>query len=80
MLGLQGFDASVTPDQRRRVVLVLAAAVVAISSSAVLVRAMEGIDAVAIAAWRTLGATVRNTRAPAGYLENQVSTIINALS
>jgi drug/metabolite transporter (DMT)-like permease len=49
-----GFDPATPPGVRGRVALVLAAAVVGISSSAVIVRGMEGADPLAIAAWRTL--------------------------
>lgn len=58
MVLVAGFDPSSTPAERRRVGLVLAAALLAMSSSAVLVRGMEGASPLAIAAWRTLGAAV----------------------
>lgn len=56
-MDLLGFDPGTPAPIRRRVVIVVAAAVLAISSSAVLVRGMSA-DPLAIAAWRTLGASV----------------------
>jgi drug/metabolite transporter (DMT)-like permease len=52
-----GFDETTPPQTRATVVGVLVAAVVAFSSSGVLVRGMEA-EPLAIAAWRTLGATL----------------------
>jgi drug/metabolite transporter (DMT)-like permease len=52
------FDPDTSPRQRVWVVVVLAAAITAISSSGVLVRGMHGADALAIAAYRTLGAAI----------------------
>jgi drug/metabolite transporter (DMT)-like permease len=53
-----GFDPETPPATRLRVTVVLAAAVTAISSSGVLVRSMHGAEPLAIAAFRTLGATL----------------------
>lgn len=52
-----GFSPETSPAQRRRVVLVLCFAVLGVSSSAVLVRSMDA-SALAISAWRTLGASI----------------------
>lgn len=52
-----GFAAEVPAATRRWVVIVLAGAVLGISSSAVIVRGIDA-DALAIAAWRTLGASL----------------------
>lgn len=52
-----GFAGDTPPQIQLRVSLVVASALLAISSSATLVKGMQGIDPLAIAAWRTLGAT-----------------------
>lgn len=56
MVALTGFAPETPPATRRRVLLVLGLAVLGISSSAVIVRGMEGIGPIAIAAWRCLAA------------------------
>jgi drug/metabolite transporter (DMT)-like permease len=56
-MDLLGFDPDTPPAQRNRVAVVLALALLGISSSAVLVRGMEA-EPLAIAAWRTLGASL----------------------
>lgn len=58
MLALKGFSPDTPVAVRRRVVAVLVLAVLGISSSSVIVRGMEGIGPVAIAAWRCLGSAV----------------------
>ena len=57
MPAVQGFAPDTPPAIRTRVVLVLGLAVLGISSSAVLVRGMEA-GPLAIAAWRTTGASL----------------------
>lgn len=52
------FAPETTRAMRAQILVVLACALLAISSSAVLVKGMDGIDPLAIAAWRTLGATL----------------------
>jgi len=58
MFALHGFDPQTPAGTRRLVVLVLVLAVLGISSSAVLVRFMEGIGPIALAAWRCLGTAI----------------------
>jgi drug/metabolite transporter (DMT)-like permease len=55
MTAVAGFSPDTPPEVRRRVVIVLGLAVLGISSSAVLVRFMEDIGPIALAAWRCLG-------------------------
>ena len=58
MVALRGFAPETSPATRRRVMVVLSLAVLGISSSAVLVRGMEGIGPVTIAGWRCLGSAL----------------------
>ncbi len=80
MLSL-GFDPGTPPSVRARVGLVLVVAIAAISSSAVLVRAMAA-PALAIAAWRTLGAAallaIPAARGVAGLRRGDLARVVGA--
>ena len=58
MTAVTGFSPDTPPEVRRRVVIVLGLAVLGISSSAVLIRFMEDIGPITLAAWRCLGSAL----------------------